>query len=194
MFSAMTWMKKRWGSNKEAASMALKVTSAQLKAIFALSRKLGMDMEDLHGMADRISGTDSLRTLSGREAGRMIEELKTRCGQPVIRTGGGAGRALPPAPVRPQAPAAPAGARALAVPAAPRARRAVRRGRGHGPRWCAYSPSAARGAWQRAWARRLPGCENPWRPGTAARRSAAFPRRRARPDRPVERHRAGPGR
>ena len=73
--------------------MALKVTSAQLKAIFALSRKLGMDMEDLHGMAYRISGTDSLRTLSGREAGRMIEELKTRCGQPVIRTGGGAGRA-----------------------------------------------------------------------------------------------------
>ena len=95
MFSAMTWMKKRWGSNKEAAGMALKVTSAQLKAIFALSRKLGMDMEDLHGMAYRISGTDSLRTLSGREAGRMIEELKTRCGQPVIRTGGGAGRALP---------------------------------------------------------------------------------------------------
>ena len=83
MFSAMTWMKKRWGSNKEAAGMALKVTSAQLKAIFALSRKLGMDMEDLHGMAYRISGTDSLRTLSGREAGRMIEELKTRCGQPV---------------------------------------------------------------------------------------------------------------
>lgn len=36
--------------------MALKVTSAQLKAIFALSRKLGMDMEDLHGMAYRISG------------------------------------------------------------------------------------------------------------------------------------------
>lgn len=76
MFSGMTWMKKRWGSNKEAAGMALKVTSAQLKAIFALSRKLGMDMEDLHGMAYRISGTDSLRTLSGREAGRMIEELK----------------------------------------------------------------------------------------------------------------------
>ena len=87
MFSAMTWMKKRWGSNKEAAGMALKVTSAQLKAIFALSRKLGMDMEDLHGMAYRISGTDSLRTLSGREAGRMIEELKTRCGQPVVRDG-----------------------------------------------------------------------------------------------------------
>lgn len=56
MFSAMTWMKKHWGSNKEAAGMALKVTSAQLKAIFALSRKLGMDMEDLHGMAYRISG------------------------------------------------------------------------------------------------------------------------------------------
>ena len=93
MFSAMTWMKKHWGSNKEAAGMALKVTSAQLKAIFALSRKLGMDMEDLHGMAYRISGTDSLRTLSGREAGRMIEELKTRCGQPAIKVGGGAGRA-----------------------------------------------------------------------------------------------------
>ena len=87
MFSVMTWMKKRWGSNKEAAGMALKVTSAQLKAIFALSRKLGMDMEDLHGMAYRISGTDSLRTLSGREAGRMIEELKTRCGQPVNQGG-----------------------------------------------------------------------------------------------------------
>ena len=93
MFSAMTWMKKHWGSNKEAAGMALKVTSAQLKAIFALSRRLGMDMEDLHGMAYRISGTDSLRTLSGREAGRMIEELKMRCGQPAIKVGGGAGRA-----------------------------------------------------------------------------------------------------
>ena len=59
MFSAMTWMKKRWGSNKEAAGMALKVTSAQLKAIFALSRKLGMDMEDLHGSSPirRSAGT-----------------------------------------------------------------------------------------------------------------------------------------
>ena len=93
MFSVMTWMKKRWGSNKGAAGMALKVTSPQLKAIFALSRKLGMDMEDLHGMAYRISGTDSLRTLYGREAGRMIEELKMRCGQPAIKVGGGAGRA-----------------------------------------------------------------------------------------------------
>ncbi|MFR5787093.1 MAG: hypothetical protein ACLUHE_08275 [Christensenellales bacterium] len=76
--------------------MALKVTSAQLKAIFALSRKLGMDMEDLHGMAYRISGTDSLRTLSGREAGRMIEELKMRCGQPAIKVGGGAGERRKP--------------------------------------------------------------------------------------------------
>ena len=73
--------------------MALKVTSAQLKAIFALSRKLGMDMEDLHGMAYRISGTDSLRPLSGREAGRRIEELKMRCGQPALKVGGGAGLA-----------------------------------------------------------------------------------------------------
>ncbi len=34
-----------------------------------------------------------MRTLSGREAGRMIEELKTRCGQPASKAGGGAGRA-----------------------------------------------------------------------------------------------------
>ncbi len=74
--------------------MALKSNECPaFKAIFALSRKLGMDMEDLHGMAYRISGTDSLRTLSGKGSRRMIEELKTRCGQPVIRTGGGAGRA-----------------------------------------------------------------------------------------------------
>lgn len=49
MFSAMTWMKKHWGSNKEAAGMALKVTSAQLKAIFALSLKAG----DGHGGSAR---------------------------------------------------------------------------------------------------------------------------------------------
>ena len=55
--------------------MAFKVTGAQLKAIFALSKKLGMDMEDLHGMAYRISGTDSLRTLSIGIALRYLGEL-----------------------------------------------------------------------------------------------------------------------
>lgn len=59
-----------------------KATHAQLKAMFALGNKLGMDTEDLRGVAYRIGGVESLKALSKREAGRMIEELKRRAGEP----------------------------------------------------------------------------------------------------------------
>lgn len=73
--------------------MTYKVTAAQLKALFALSRKLGMDMEDLHGIAYRVSGTESLRGLTAKEAGKIIEELKERLGQPPLPKTSGPRRA-----------------------------------------------------------------------------------------------------
>ena len=72
--------------------MALyKLTKAQLRAIFALRRELDMDMEDLHGIAYRIAGVDSLKELTGHQAGRMIDELKTRAGQKLSGVSGGEG-------------------------------------------------------------------------------------------------------
>lgn len=61
----------------------LMVTPAQVKAIFSLGNKLGMDKEDLHGIAYRHGKVESIKQLSRREAGAVIEELKTRLGQPL---------------------------------------------------------------------------------------------------------------
>lgn len=60
---------------------AYKASSAQLRAIFALGRKLDMDTDDLHGIAYRIGGVESLRHLTAREAGHMIDELRRRAGE-----------------------------------------------------------------------------------------------------------------
>lgn len=77
--------------------MALyKLTSAQLRAIFALARRLEMDTDDLHGIAYRIGGVDSLKKLTANQAGRMIEELKGRAGQSVKSAQGGEGRITEP--------------------------------------------------------------------------------------------------
>ena len=62
---------------------AYKASSAQLRAIFALGRKLEMDTDDLHGIAYRIGGVESLKHLTAREAGHMIDELRRRAGEPV---------------------------------------------------------------------------------------------------------------
>lgn len=76
---------------------AYMASGAQLRAIFALGRKLDMDMEDLHGIAYRIGGVESLKSLTSREAGRMIDELRQRAGEPSRVPGSGsASRATGP--------------------------------------------------------------------------------------------------
>lgn len=70
-----------------------KASAGQIKAIWALGRKLGMDADDLHAIAYRISGLESIRALTGREAGRMIDELKMRAGEKTNAPIGGEGRA-----------------------------------------------------------------------------------------------------
>lgn len=69
-----------------------KASAGQIKAIWALGRKLGMDADDLHAIAYRISGIESISSMTGREAGRMIDELKMRAGQKPNAPGSGAGR------------------------------------------------------------------------------------------------------
>lgn len=71
---------------------AYKASAGQVKAIWALGRKLGMDADDLHAIAYRISGLESISALTGREAGRMIDELKMRAGEKPNTPGSGAGR------------------------------------------------------------------------------------------------------
>lgn len=71
---------------------AYKASSKQIQAIFALGNKLGMDKEDLHAIAWRIGGVESIRSLTSREAGRMIDELKLRSGEKPSMPGSGAGR------------------------------------------------------------------------------------------------------
>lgn len=60
---------------------AYKASAAQIKAIWALGKRLGMDADDLHAMAYRFCGLESISALTGREAGRMIDELKVRAGE-----------------------------------------------------------------------------------------------------------------
>ena len=49
-----------------------------------------MDVDDLHAIAYRISGLESISALTGRQAGRMIDELKMRAGEkPGVTCGGG---------------------------------------------------------------------------------------------------------
>ena len=60
---------------------AYKASAAQIKAIWALGKRLDMDEDDLHAIAYRISGLESISALTGREAGRMIDELKVRAGE-----------------------------------------------------------------------------------------------------------------
>ncbi|MDO5300108.1 MAG: DUF1018 domain-containing protein [Clostridia bacterium] len=67
---------------------AYKASAGQVKAIWALGRKLGMDRDDLHAIAYRISGVESISTLTAWQAGRMIDELRMRAGE-TVRTGDG---------------------------------------------------------------------------------------------------------
>ncbi len=69
---------------------AYKVSVAQLRYIFRLKNEIGMDIEDLHAIAYRIGGVESLKNLTAREAARMIDELKRRAGEPVETSVSGA--------------------------------------------------------------------------------------------------------
>lgn len=71
---------------------AYKASAGQIKAIWALGKRLGMDADDLHAIAYRISGLESISALTGREAGRMIDELKMRAGEKPNAPCSGAGR------------------------------------------------------------------------------------------------------
>ncbi len=72
---------------------AYKASAGQIKKIWAMGKRLGMDKEDLHAIAYRVSGNEHISTLTGREAGRMIDELKMRAGEKTNAPIGGEGRA-----------------------------------------------------------------------------------------------------
>ena len=66
---------------------AYKASAGQIKKIWAMGKRLGMDKEDLHAIAYRVSGNEHISTLTGREAGRVIDELKRYAGdQDCIQT------------------------------------------------------------------------------------------------------------
>lgn len=58
-----------------------KATTKQVQLIFTLGRSLAMDDEDIHGLAYNIAHVESIRSMTRREAGRMIDILKDRAGQ-----------------------------------------------------------------------------------------------------------------
>lgn len=58
-----------------------KATLKQVQAIYTIGRALNMDDEDIHGLAYNIAHVDSIRAMTRREAGRMIDILRDRAGQ-----------------------------------------------------------------------------------------------------------------
>jgi len=54
------------------------MTSVQRKAVFGLSKKLGMDNEELHCLVYGVTGCESLKELTDKQAGDVIKELDSR--------------------------------------------------------------------------------------------------------------------
>lgn len=78
------------------AQAARGMTPGQLRAIYALAREAGMTNEDVHALAQGMTGRESLRQMSGYEAGRLISEMKRRLGQPEsTRYAGSAAQEMP---------------------------------------------------------------------------------------------------
>lgn len=53
-----------------------KVSGKQLKMVYGLAKKAGIDNDVLHGVAARLCHKDSLAALTGYEASRLIDYLK----------------------------------------------------------------------------------------------------------------------
>lgn len=60
---------------------AAAINAKQISAIYALSRKYGMDNETLHGMVEGRTGKASIRQLTGREAAGVIDRLRDLLGE-----------------------------------------------------------------------------------------------------------------
>lgn len=62
--------------------MALyKASTAQLRMIYGLAKKAGLDDGDLHGLVHGLTGCESLADMTGYGAGRVIDRLKALLGQ-----------------------------------------------------------------------------------------------------------------
>lgn len=56
------------------------ITKQQIRMIWALCHRLGMDEQTLHGLAQTVTGVSSIRQLSRPQAARLIEMLLTKAG------------------------------------------------------------------------------------------------------------------
>lgn len=54
------------------------MTAVQRKTVFGLSRKLGMDNDELHCLVYGVTGCESLKELTDKQAGEVIRELDSR--------------------------------------------------------------------------------------------------------------------
>lgn len=54
------------------------MTAVQRKAVFGLSKKLGMDNDELHCLVYGVTGCESLKELTDGQAGDVIKELDER--------------------------------------------------------------------------------------------------------------------
>lgn len=59
----------------------MQITSSQLKMIWGLARKLGMDSENVHALAKSVTGSDSLKQLDSQPAARLIDRMMAMAGQ-----------------------------------------------------------------------------------------------------------------
>lgn len=55
-----------------------KITPAQIRKLFALARELGLDHEDLRGMAYSLAGAEGVSRLTKGDAMRLIDRLEGR--------------------------------------------------------------------------------------------------------------------
>jgi hypothetical protein len=67
------------------------ISPRQLKAIWALARRAGLQEEGLHRVVESLTGKRSLRSLSKEEARGIIEDLLLKTGMKVISYPGGGG-------------------------------------------------------------------------------------------------------
>lgn len=56
------------------------MTNAQIRMIYAMSKRLGMDRDELHCMVHGLTGCDSIRALSVKQGVRVIDRLNVLAG------------------------------------------------------------------------------------------------------------------
>ena len=57
------------------------ITTPQMRHIYALARAGGLDSDALHAVVDGLTGKDSIKALTNRDARRVIDRLKRLTGQ-----------------------------------------------------------------------------------------------------------------